>query len=304
MNIPADVLRLEREALELAARVASLEQRHAATEQQAVTQWYNPFWAGPSAAPATNFSASGTVYGCGSFGTFLGVPSCTVNIVDYATGLTTYGTTVTNASGPASTWGTFAIAGNIPAAGTYKIALVPGDPFAARFAAFAPAVVSLNLGSNTISTTTTTLANGSPTTRICTSMAYFPVAAVLQLTDSVLGSVLTPGAPLTTARQGSNAVANATYGTYPGCSAQGTYGPCGVSNNVPVTYTFGGTGCQVQFHWSGVYCPVISSPNPLTGENVPMSLISTSPVTFSGSISTVSALYVTLHTALTITVHE
>ena len=178
MNIPADVLRLEREALELAARVASLEQRHAATEQQAGAQWYNPFWAGPPAAPTGNFTATGQVNGCAG----MGVPSCTVTIVDASTAAV-YATAITDATGHFSTSGT------IPASPTnVRVNLTPGDTYAARFAPYPGWATTVSFGSNVLNVTAFVplgLASGYH----CSGLAYFPLAATLHMTDSVIGAV-------------------------------------------------------------------------------------------------------------------
>jgi hypothetical protein len=273
VKTPTDVLRLEREAMELAARVAALERRHAGTEQQALAQWYNPWWAGPPPAPAGNCSVTARVLGCNA----TGVPSCTVTVKNASTGAV-YVVMVTGADGRCSGECT------IPADNTAaKVAYTPGDPYAARFAVQSEVSVNLRLLPTTTTVPNKTLTADTAAGWHCSGMAYFPLSATLHMTDSMIGS--------TTLTWSLGGWGGTISYNYPGCPAQG----CPAVSGLVVSFDIAGGSTNLGGNCTSVngICPANGGTAPQhPGRGVIMTMTQASPFQASGqSTTTTDALY-------------
>lgn len=273
-QIERSILRIEREISNIWQEVRGLSiARVPALEQQGAALWYNPFW--DQTGPPPNFTMTGSILGCHS----LAVPTCTVSVMD--TGLTTtYGTAVTNSSGA------YSMSGNVPTLGaTYKVTIVPGDPYAARFASVTPLNKTIN-ASNT-QTATLTAATG----KHCSNLVYFPLNATLTAVDSVIGT--------TTLTFAAGAWGNTITYNYTACAG------CLSASGVPVTYSFASSSISSSYPLDTAQSPLPDCPG-TTGSGVSttftLTLTGTSPFTASKTQSPGASIY--CGASVTLTVHE
>lgn len=276
MNIPADILRLEREAIELAARVAAMERRKATDEQTNASLWYNPFWSKTSPVVTTNCHITGQVKGCAN----TGVAGCTVTVRD-ASNIAVYATGITDLNG------NYGLDAAIPADNTSaRISVDPGGPYASRFAPFGPVLVTLR-----------TLPIGTPlgvqvlnaaSGYHCSGIVYFPLASTLQMTDTVIGNTT-----LTWGTGGPSQWGGTVNYNYPGCSMFG----CTAIASCPVTFTMvgGSNNLRGYARSAGGSCPNnAGGTTNVAGRDVTLTLTSTSPFRASGTITVQSdSLYCT-----------